>query len=158
MTIPFRANIMKPQVKVMPDNVVATNRRARHDYEILSVYQAGIALAGSEVKSLRAGKVSLGDAYAVAENGEIFLTNLHIPPYDKNTTTPLDPRRRRKLLLHRAEINRISRAVAQKGVTIVPLRIYFDRGLAKVEIALARGKKKYDKREKIKAKDDERLE
>lgn len=149
---------MKPQVKVMPDNVVATNRRARHDYEILSVYQAGIALAGSEVKSLRAGKVSLGDAYAVAENGEIFLTNLHIPPYDKNTTTPLDPRRRRKLLLHRAEINRISRAVAQKGVTIVPLRIYFDRGLAKVEIALARGKKKYDKREKIKAKDDERLE
>jgi len=148
---------MKSVRKDTTSRVVATNRRARHDYEILTTYEAGLALVGAEVKSLRAGKVSLGDAYAAPEGNELFLFNLHIPPYDKNTATPVEPRRRRKLLLHRAEINRIARAVAQKGVTLIPLKLFFTRGYAKVELALARGKKKYDKREKIREKDDERL-
>jgi len=138
------------------EKVVATNRRARHDYEILHTYDAGLVLAGAEVKSLRAGRASLGDAYAAPEGGEIFLYNLHIGRYDKNTTSPLPTRRPRKLLLSRAEINRIARAVAQKGVTVIPLKIYFSRGYAKVEIALARGKKKYDKRDKIREKDEGR--
>ncbi len=138
------------------EQVVATNRRARHDYEILHTYDAGLVLAGAEVKSLRAGRASLGDAYAAPEGGEIFLYNLHIARYDKNTTSPLPARRPRKLLLSRAEINRIARAVAQKGVTIIPLKIYFSRGYAKVEIALARGKRKYDKRDKIREKDEGR--
>ena len=139
------------------DRVVATNRRARHDYYILDTYEAGLVLAGAEVKSLRAGKVSLGDAYAAPKGHELFIFNLHIPPYDKNTTAPLSPRRPRKLLLSRAELRRIGRAVAQKGVTLVPLKIYFSRGYAKVEIALAQGKSKYDKRETIRAKDEEKL-
>ncbi len=139
------------------ERVVGTNRRARHEYHILDTYEAGLVLAGAEVKSLRAGKVSLGDAYAAPQGNEIFIFNLHIPPYDKNTTAPLSPRRPRKLLLSRGELRRIARAVAQKGVTLVPLKIYFSRGYAKVEIALARGKKKYDKRDIIRAKDEEIL-
>ncbi len=139
------------------DRVVATNRRARYDYEIVDIYEAGLVLAGAEVKSLRAGKVSLADAYAAAEGAELFLFNLHIPPYDKNTADPLEPRRRRKLLLKRGELNRIARAVAQKGVTLIPLKIYFNRGYAKVELGLARGKRQYDKREKIREKDEEKL-
>ncbi len=136
------------------DRVVASNRRARYDFEILQTYDAGLVLAGAEVKSLRAGRASLGDAYAAPEGGEIYLYNLHIARYDNSTTEPLEPRRRRKLLLNRAEINRIMRAVAQKGLTLIPLKIYFSGGYAKVEIGLARGKRKYDKREKIREQDE----
>jgi SsrA-binding protein len=136
------------------DRVVASNRRARYDYEILQTYDAGLVLAGAEVKSLRAGRASLGDAYAAPEGGEIYLYNLHISPYEKSTAEPLEPRRPRKLLLNRAEINRIMRAVAQKGLTLIPLKIYFSGGYAKVEIALARGKRKYDKRDKIREQDE----
>jgi SsrA-binding protein len=140
------------------NRVVASNRRARYEYEILQTYDAGLVLAGAEVKSLRSGRASLGDAYAVPEGGEIFLYNLHIARYEKSAAYPLDTRRPRKLLLSRAEINRIARAVAQKGVTLIPLKIYFSRGYAKVEIALARGKRKYDKRDKILEEDEIRLE
>ena len=139
------------------ERVIATNRRARYDYDILDTYEAGLVLAGAEVKSLRAGKVSLGDAYAAAEGRELYLFNLHIPTYDKNTTAPLATRRPRKLLLNRGEIARITRAVEQKGVTLIATKIYFHRGYAKIELALARGKKQYDKREKIKEKDEGRL-
>ncbi len=140
------------------NRVVASNRRARYDYEILQTYDAGLVLAGAEVKSLRAGRASLGEAYAAPEGGELFLYNLHIARYDKSGAYPLDPRRPRKLLLSRAEINRIARAVVQKGVTLIPLKIYFSRGYAKVEIGLARGKKRYDKRDKIREKDEIKLE
>jgi SsrA-binding protein len=139
------------------ERVVATNRRARYDYDVLETYEVGLVLAGAEVKSLRAGKVSLGDAYAAPQEGEIFLFNLHIPPYDKNTLTPLAPRRPRKLLVNRRELHRIARAVDQKGVTLIPLKLYFSRGYAKIQLALARGKKKYDKRERILEKDERRL-
>jgi len=139
------------------EKIIATNRRARYDYEIIDTYEAGLVLAGAEVKSLRSGKVSLGDAYAASQGRELFLYNLHIPPYEKNTTAVMGTRRPRKLLLNRGEIARIARAVEQKGVTLIPIKIYFHRGYAKVEIALARGKKKYDKREKIKEKDEGRL-
>ncbi|UCH77596.1 MAG: SsrA-binding protein SmpB [Candidatus Coatesbacteria bacterium] len=134
--------------------VVARNRRARHDYEILDTYEAGLVLTGAEVKSLRAGRASLTEAYAAPEGEEIFLYNLHISRYDKNTTAPVDTRRPRKLLLHRREIRRIARAVAQKGVTLIALKIYFSKGYAKIEIALARGKRKYDKRETIRELDE----
>lgn len=138
------------------DRVVGSNRRARHDYEILNTYEAGLVLTGAEVKSLRGGRVSLGDAYAAPEGGEIFLFNLHIARYDKSAPGATDTRRPRKLLLNRGEIDRIARAVDQKGVTIIPLKIYFSGGRAKVEIALARGKRKYDKRSKIREKDEEK--
>lgn len=134
--------------------IVATNRRARHDYEILDTYEAGLVLTGAEVKSLRAGRTSLTEAYAAPEGEEIFLYNLHIGRYDKNTTAPTDTRRPRKLLLHRREIHRIARAVAQKGVTLIALKLYFSKGYAKIEIALARGKRKYDKRETIREGDE----
>jgi SsrA-binding protein len=140
------------------NRVVASNRRARYDYEILQTYDAGLVLAGAEVKSLRAGRASLGDAYAAPEGNELFLYNLYIARYDKSGAYPLDPRRPRKLLLGRADINRIARAVVQKGVTLIPLKIYFSRGYAKVEIGLARGKKRYDKRDKIREKDEIKLE
>jgi SsrA-binding protein len=140
------------------NRVIASNRRARYDYEILQTYDAGLVLAGAEVKSLRAGRASLSDAYAAPKGDELFLYNLHIARYDKSGAYPLDPRRPRKLLLSRAEINRIARAVAQKGVALIPLKLYFSRGYAKVEIALARGKKKYDKRDKIREKDETQLD
>ena len=138
------------------DRVVGTDRRARHDYEILNTYEAGLVLTGAEVKSLRGGRVSLGDSYAAREGREIFLFNLHIARYDKSAPGTTDTRRPRKLLLNRSEINRIVRAVEQKGVTVIPLKIYFSGGRAKVEIALARGKRKYDKRHKIREKEEEK--
>ncbi|MGD8717760.1 MAG: SsrA-binding protein SmpB [Candidatus Zixiibacteriota bacterium] len=138
------------------DKTVASNRRARYDYEILQTYEAGLVLAGAEVKSLRGGRCSLGDSYAAPDNGEIYLHNLHIPRYDKSSADALNPRRRRKLLFNRGEINRIIRAVEQKGVTLIPLKIYFSGPYAKVEIALARGKAKYDKRAKIREKDEDK--
>ncbi len=136
--------------------IIASNRRARHDYEILDRFEAGIALRGPEVKSLRAGKANLSDAYAVVRGGEVFLLNLHISAYGPATRENTDPRRERKLLLHRSEIHKLSGRVAERGLTLVPLNLYFKEGRAKVELALARGKRTYDKRERIRRREDER--
>lgn len=126
--------------------LIAQNRKARHDYHIDATFEAGLVLTGTEVKSLRAGRASLVDGFGDIENGEIWLLNVHIPEYTQGTWTNHATRRKRKLLLNRAEIDKIERRVDQKGSTIVPLSLYFKDGRAKVEIALARGKKEYDKR------------
>jgi len=135
---------------------VCVNRKARYDYFILSSFEAGIALAGSEVKSIREGKVSLQDAYAEIEDGEAYVVNVHVSPYEKAGHFAPDPRRKRKLLLHKAEIRRLAGRVAEKGLTLVPLRVYLVRGRVKLEIALARGKAKRDRREDIARRDAER--
>ncbi len=136
--------------------LVATNRRARFEYEILDTYEAGLSLLGPEVKSLRAGKASLSDAYAVVRRGEVFLVNAHISPYAEAGRENPDPKRERKLLLHRAEIARLAGDVSERGFTLVPLSLYFKDGRAKVELALARGKKRADKRETIRRREEER--
>jgi SsrA-binding protein len=125
---------------------IAENRRARHDYHFLDRFEAGLVLSGSEVKSLRQGHAVLQRAYADARDGELWLIGLHIPPYEQASITPHDPDRDRKLLLHRREIDRLTAQVAEKGLTLVPTRLYFKDGRAKVEIGLAKGKKSYDKR------------
>lgn len=133
--------------------IVADNRKARHNYEIGDVVEAGIALVGTEVKSLRAGKATIGEAYAGEYNGEIFLYNSYIPEYLQANRFNHEVRRPRKLLLHKAQINKLTGAVTRDGMTVVPLKIYFDdHGRAKVEIALARGKKLHDKRQADKEK------
>ncbi len=129
--------------------LIASNRKARHDYHIEDTYEAGIVLQGTEVKSLRAGRASLVDAFADIENGEMYLHALHIATYTEGTWTNHEPRRRRKLLLHRAEIDKIEAKVKEKGFTLVPLQLYFVDGRAKVEVALAKGKKSWDKRQAI---------
>lgn len=129
--------------------VVATNRRARHNYEILDTFEAGMVLRGSEVKSLRAGQVQLKDAYATLNRGEMWLENAHIAPYSYATGGGHDPERARKLLLHRREIDRLTGKINEQGLTLVPLQIYFVHGLAKIEIALAKGRHTYDKRKKL---------
>ncbi|HBI27909.1 MAG: SsrA-binding protein SmpB [Syntrophaceticus sp.] len=139
-----------------PIKVAADNRRARHDYFIDETYEAGIALAGTEVKSIRAGKVSLRDSYADVQNGEVFLQNMHISPYDKGGRFNHDPKRPRKLLMHKREIKRLFGQTTQKGYTLIPLRLYFKTGKVKVELALARGKKLYDKRQDIAQRDAQR--
>lgn len=126
--------------------VVATNRKARHDYHITDTFEAGIVLTGTEVKALRAGRASLVDGFASVADGEAWLEGVHIPEYTQGTWTNHAPRRKRKLLLHRKEIAELAHESQAKGVTIVPLSLYFSDGRAKVEIALARGKKEYDKR------------
>lgn len=131
--------------------IVATNRKAKQDYQIMEAYEAGIALAGNEVKSLRTMSCSLNDSFVRVERGEAFLYNMHIPEFEKSSYFKPDPKRIRKLLLHKKEIKRLVGFSAQKGLTIVPLKVYFnDRGMAKVEIALAKGRHVYDKRKKIK--------
>jgi SsrA-binding protein len=132
---------------------VATNRRARHEYWIEETHEAGIALTGTEVKSLRAGHVNLADAFARVEGGEAWLHHLHISPYEQGNIQNHDPMRTRKLLLHKREILRLGARVQQRGYTLVPLRIYFRRGVAKVELGLARGRHTYDKRERIAERD-----
>jgi SsrA-binding protein len=132
---------------------VATNRRARHKFELVEKMEAGIALTGSEVKSLRNGKAQMGDAYAVVEKGEVWLRKLHIPPYEPASRENHEPERARKLLLHRAEIERLVGKTAQKGLTLIPTRIYFKGARAKVELALARGKEGRDKRREIAERD-----
>jgi len=133
---------------------ITQNRRARYEYHIVNTYEAGIVLEGMEVKSLREGNVSLQDGYARIENGEMFLYDIHISPYSKSDSSRYDPKRRRKLLLHRSEIRRLSGKVQQSGFTLVPLDMHFsERGMAKVSLALARGKHLYDKREDLKKKD-----
>jgi SsrA-binding protein len=138
------------------ERVVAQNRRARHDYSILDTVEAGLVLTGTEVKSLRQGKASLGEAYATVENGEAWVLQLHIPPYEQGNRFNPDPVRRRKLLLHRAEIATLEKAVAQKGQTIVPLKLYFSKGYAKLLLGVAKGKKEHDKRHAIAERDARR--
>ncbi len=128
---------------------IATNRRARRDYDILDTFEAGIVLTGTEIKSLRANRANIGDAYAKPEDGELWLHNLHISQYDAGNSANHDPMRPRKLLLHKMQIRRLSRDVSEKGFTLVPLRIYLKRHLAKVELALAKGRRRHDKRRAI---------
>jgi SsrA-binding protein len=136
---------------------IVTNRRARFEYTVLETVEAGISLVGTEVKSLREGRANLTDAYASHDDGEIILKGFQITPYSHTSQTKLDPRRDRKLLLHKQEIRRLIAKVREKGLTLVPLRVYFNaRGIAKVEIALARGKREYDKRTRIAERDAER--
>lgn len=139
----------------MADNiqVLATNRKAYHDYFIDETYETGIALTGTEIKSVRAGSVNLRDAYAQVKNGELWLLNAHISPYEPASRQNVDPYRDRKLLMHRKEIMRLFGRVQEKGFTLVPLRMYLKKNRAKVEIGLARGKKLYDKREAISKRD-----
>lgn len=133
--------------------LIAQNKKARHDYTIEDVYEAGLVLTGTEVKSLRAGRASLVDAYAVIKDGEVWLHNMHVPEYVLGTWTNHEPRRTRKLLMHRTEIAKLIGKTKESGLALVPLQLYFRDGKAKVEIALARGKKTYDKRQALAARD-----
>jgi SsrA-binding protein len=132
---------------------VATNRRARHKFELVEKLEAGIVLTGTEVKSLRNGKAQMSDAYAVVDDGEVWLRNLHIPPYEPASRENHEPERPRKLLLHRGEIERLVGKTAEKGLTLIPTRVYFKGPRAKVELALARGKEGRDRRREIAARD-----
>jgi SsrA-binding protein len=136
--------------------VIASNRRARHEYEVLDTFEAGIALLGPEVKSLRQGRANLADSYASVRRGEIFLHNLHISPYEQAGRENPEPTRDRKLLLHRREIHRLQGEVAERGLTLVPLSLYWKEGRAKVELALVRGRRRHDKREAIRRREQER--
>lgn len=136
--------------------LIAQNRKARHDYAIEDTYEAGLVLVGTEVKSLRAGRASLVDGYALVEDGEIWLRGVNIPMYDEGSWTNHVPTRARKLLLNRNEISKISNKMKESGLTIVPLSLYFSDGKAKVEIGIARGRKNYDKRQAIAEKDAKR--
>ncbi len=137
---------------------IAVNRRARHDYEILETVEAGLVLTGSEIKSVRAHRVQLRDAYAQVRGGEAWLHDMHISPYDPASRENHEPRRPRKLLLHREEIGRLRGRAEERGLTIVPLRVYLERGYAKVELALARGRRQYDKRRAIAEREARREE
>jgi SsrA-binding protein len=136
--------------------IIVTNRRARHDYSVLDTYEAGLALVGTEVKSLRMGRASLADAFATVDDGEVWLRNLHIPEYVQGTWTNHQPRRHRKLLLHKAEILRLVGKTKESGLSLVPLSLYFSDGKVKVELALAKGKKAYDKRQALAKRDADR--
>ncbi len=145
-----------PREPESAERVVAQNRRARHDYFILDTLEAGLVLTGTEVKSLRIGKASLAEAYATVDDDEAYVRQLHIPPYEQGNRWNPDPVRPRKLLLHRAEIVKLRQAVAQRGQTIVPLKLYFSRGRAKLLIGVARGKKTHDKRHALAERDARR--
>ncbi len=138
------------------EQLIVKNRRARFDFDVEDTYEAGLVLVGSEVKSMRAGKVDLSDAYAVVENGEAWLKQLFVAPFEQASAFPHEPRRARKLLLHAREISEIHKALARGGYSAVPLRLYFKKGRVKVELGVARGKKKYDKRADIAKRDAER--
>ncbi len=135
---------------------IAENRKARHDYFVEETYEAGLALQGSEVKSCRLGRVNLRDSYAQIQNGEIFLYNTHISPYEQANRFNHEPLRVRRMLMHKDEIRRLFSKVREKGYTLVPLRLYFKKGMVKVELALAKGKQSFDKRDDIAARDVER--
>jgi SsrA-binding protein len=141
---------------VTGEQLVASNRRARYDFTIEETYEAGIMLTGSEVKSLRAGHASLNEAFARVDGTEVWLENLHIPPYQAGDTRTHESRRPRKLLLHRREIQRLIGKTAERGLTLVPMRLYFKRGLAKVEVGLGKGKAKYEKRQTLREKEHNR--
>ena len=136
--------------------LITSNRRALHDYEILETVEAGLVLLGPEVKSLREGRANLSDSYAVLRGGEAFLLNAHVSPYDKAGRDNPEPRRERKLLLHRRELSRLKPKLAERGFTQVPLSLYFKDGRAKVEIAVAKGKRQYDKRQALRERQDNR--
>lgn len=136
--------------------VIAQNKKARHDYAIEDVYEAGMVLTGTEVKSLRAGRATLTDGFATVDDGEVWLRGIHIPEYTLGTWTNHEPRRARKLLLRKDEINRIAAKVKDSGVTLVPLALYFHDGYAKVDLAVARGRKNYDKRQAIAERESKR--
>jgi SsrA-binding protein len=136
--------------------MIAQNRKARHDYAILDTFEAGVVLTGTEVKSLRLGRASLVDGFATIDDGEVFLRNVHIPEYTQGSWTNHEPRRTRKLLLHRAEIGRLIGKTKESGLTLVPLALYFSAGKVKVELALARGKHSYDKRQDLAKRDANR--
>lgn len=136
--------------------LIATNRQARYNYHILESYEAGLVLKGTEVKSLREAKANLSDSFARIENGEVLLYNLHIGPYSQSSDRRYNPTRVRKLLMHKAEIKRLLGKTTEKGLTLIPIRLYFKRGIAKIELGLAKGKKLYDKREEIKRRTQER--
>ncbi len=143
---------MKPE----NNNVIVTNRKARHDFHIDETFEAGIVLVGTEVKSMRAHKVNLKDSYARVSNGEVFLYNMHVSPYEKGTTAAHEPERPRKLLLHRQEIRRLIGKTRERGQTLVPLKLYFSGQRVKVELGLARGKQLHDKRRAIAERDSKR--
>lgn len=143
--------------KEKTSRLIAQNKKAYHDYYIEETYQAGISLAGTEVKSLRLGKCSLKESFIRIENGSAFIYNMHISPYEQGNIFNKEPLRTRRLLLHKHEINKIAAAVTATGYTVVPLKVYFDHGLVKVDIGIAKGKKLYDKRQTI-AKNDQRRE
>ena len=135
---------------------VVRNRRAKHDYEVLDTFEAGLVLLGPEVKSLREGRANLSDAYATVRRGEVWLHSLHISPYAQAARENPEPRRERKLLLHRSEIERMASKVAERGLTLVPLSLYWKDGRAKVELALVRARKRHDKREAIRRREEDR--
>ena len=138
------------------EKTVASNRRARFDYEILERLEAGIALSGSEVKSLRGGRASLSESFARIESGEMWLENMHIPPYAQGEKRGYDPRRRRKLLVHRRQIEHLIGKTAERGLALVPIRVYFTHGLAKVELGLGKGKREFEKRQRIAEREHKR--
>lgn len=151
----------RPDQAVTTDNPhakrqVLSNRRARHEYSIEDTYDAGLALAGTEVKSIRAGQANLQDAFCKVEDGEVWLYNMYVAPFEHGTHWNVEPRRKRKLLLHRREIDVLKSRTEQKGLSLIPLNLYFQHGYAKLEIGLGRGKKLYDKREDIANRDAER--
>ena len=143
--------------RVKNKNNLAENRKARHDYFVEETIEAGIALVGTEVKSIRAGKCNLKDCYADVRNGEVFIYNMHISPYEQGNIFNVDPLRERKLLLHKEQIARFNGLIAREGYTLIPLSLYLKEGKVKVALGLCRGKKNYDKREAIKKRDTERL-
>lgn len=143
-------------MRAVPVKVVCENRKARHDYFILETFEAGMALTGTEVKSLRAGRGNLRDSFARVENGELWLYDMHISPYEQGNRYNHEPKRPRKLLMHRSEIARLWGRTREKGLSLVPLKCYFKNGRAKVELALVKGKKLYDRREDIAAREAKR--
>jgi SsrA-binding protein len=148
---------LKPKDAAPDERIsIARNKRARFDYHLLETFEAGVVLSGTEVKSLRSGKASITDAYGIVRDGEVFLLNAHIQPYERGGYVNHEPTRSRKLLLHRREIRRLIGAVERQGLTLIPLELYFRRGRAKVALALAKGKKLHDKRDTEKARDAER--
>jgi len=149
-------NIHVSKKKPTDKKIIAINRRARHEYEFIETFEAGIELRGTEVKSLREGLISLQESYARIRSGELFLIGANISPYKAGSYLNHDPVRPRKLLMHKREISRLAKLVAEKRLTIVPVRLYFRRGMAKIEIALARGRQKHEKRQAIKEREDKR--
>ena len=135
---------------------IASNRKARHDYSIEESFEVGVVLTGTEVKSIRQGKVNLRDSYAAVENGEVFVLNMHISPYEQGNIYNTDPLRKRKLLLHKSEIRKLIGYITQKGYSLIPLNIYLKNGLVKLELSIAKGKKLYDKRQDIAKKEADR--
>ena len=138
------------------EKIIATNRKARYEYHIIDSMEAGLVLLGSEVKSLREGKANINDCYAKIKNGELWVIGMHISQYKKDTIQNLDPLRDRKLLLHKIEVRRLTRRIEEKGMTLIPLRLYFKNNIAKLELGIARGKRQYDKKAAIAQKDIDR--